>query len=129
VAEALQLAYAQPEEISMLCADSGHRTNRANEMIGVGQQHFPELEPNSQYLRTTSACGEMGAASELAALALAHHEASTTQEKIICASNQDSYWRYAAVISARPDSAVSTKPSAPDVISKTSNTSSTAAQT
>jgi hypothetical protein len=110
----------------MLCADSGHRSNRASEMISVGQQHFPELEPNSDYLRTTSACGEMGAASELAALALAHHEASTTQEKILCASNQDSYWRYAAVIGGKP---ITAAPTVQDTNSKTRKTSNTAAQT
>lgn len=126
VTEALQLAQAQPQEISMLCADSGHRSNRASEMISVGQQHFPELEPNSDYLRTTSACGEMGAASELAALALAHHEASTTQEKILCASNQDSYWRYAAVIGGKP---ITATPTVQDTNSKTRKTSNTAAQT
>lgn len=126
VVEALQLAQTQPDQISLLCTDSGHRANRASEMIGMGQQHFPELEPNSDYLRTTSACGEMGAASELAALALAHHEASTTQEKILCASNQDSYWRYAAVISARPVPPAPDIAAAPDVINKNRNT---AAQT
>ncbi|MFZ6648937.1 hypothetical protein ACO0LO_24645 [Undibacterium sp. TJN25] len=86
-------------DVALLSSDTDHRSNRMIELITAGSALFPDLDPNTQYLKVASGCGEIGAAAGIAALALAHHEVSNGAAAAICISNQDSHERAVAAIS------------------------------
>ena len=51
VQDALTISHIPAEKISLIAADTDHRNSRMGELMGMGFKSFPDLDPNTQYLK------------------------------------------------------------------------------
>ncbi|MBC7404768.1 MAG: hypothetical protein H7252_03670 [Cytophaga sp.] len=103
--QALTLSKIPVEKITLISSDTDHRSSRLIELLSNGFKIFPDLDPDTQYFKLASNCGEMGAVTSLAALVLAHHKVITDSEAVLSISNNDGYERTSVVLSSWADSA------------------------
>jgi hypothetical protein len=91
------------DNVTLLIADSDHRSSRTAELMGLGYAVLPEIDLGSQCLKVAADCGSAGAVSCLTALALAHHAVATAapdeDTAVLCVSNNDAFERAAVVLS------------------------------
>ena len=94
----LARAAAQAEQVAMLVADTGHRTSRVLELMGLASAALPELDEEADVLRVGAGSGTCGAVPFMTALALARHHAVERDAPVLCISNEDAYRRSAALV-------------------------------
>jgi hypothetical protein len=68
------------------------------ELMDQANQDLAHLDAGTDVLATGSACGHAGAVPFVAALALAHQQALERQAPVLCVSNEDPYYRSAALV-------------------------------
>jgi hypothetical protein len=93
------------DTVAMIVADTGHRTSRVLELMGLASAALPQLDDSADVLRVGSASGTCGAVPFMTALALARHHAIERDAPVLCISNEDAYRRCAALI--RPAASLS----------------------
>lgn len=92
-------------DVAMIVADTGHRSNRVLELMGLASAAMPHLDGTDDVVRVSTASGSCGAVPFMTALALARHHALEREAPVLCISNEDPYHRCAAVV--RPAAPVS----------------------
>lgn len=98
-------AAAQASEVAMIVADTGHRTSRVLELLGLASGATPQLDAETDVLRLGTGVGTCGAVPFMTALALGRHHAILLDAPVLCISNEDPYRRCAALI--RPAASLS----------------------
>jgi hypothetical protein len=101
--EALSVSETDAARISLVTADTDHRSSRIAELMGMANATLPQLDLSSQVMSVAACCGSAGATASIAALALAQHDAAANAGHVLCVSNQDPFQRCALVV--RPKSA------------------------
>jgi hypothetical protein len=101
----LARAHSQADQVAMIVADTGHRTSRVLELMGLAAAALPQLDENADVIRVGAAGGTCGAVPFMTALALARHHALERDAPVLCISNEDAYRRCAALI--RPAASLS----------------------
>ena len=94
----LARADAQAGQVAMIVADTGHRTSRVLELMGLATAALPQLDEDADVIRVGAASGTCGAVPFMTALALARHHALERDAPVLCISNEDAYRRCAALI-------------------------------
>lgn len=89
---------ATPDKVAMIVADTGHRTSRVLELMGLATAALPQLDEDADVLRVGAASGTCGAVPFMTALALGRHHAVERDAPVLCISNEDAYRRCAALI-------------------------------
>jgi hypothetical protein len=89
----------------MLIADTGHRSNRAFELMAHVSAGFPQLEETGDVARVGVASGKCDAVQFMTALALGSHYVTERGAPVLCISNEDPYRRAVALM--RPPSPLS----------------------
>lgn len=89
---------AQPSDVAMLIADTGHRTSRVLELMGLASASLPQLDADADVMRLGAGSGTCGAVPFMTALALSHHHAVERDAPVLCISNEDPYRRSAALV-------------------------------
>jgi hypothetical protein len=85
-------------EVAMIVADTGHRSNRVLELMGLSSAAMPQLDGTDDVVRVSIASGSCGAVPFMTALALARHHALEREAPVLCVSNEDPYHRCAALV-------------------------------
>jgi hypothetical protein len=93
------------DAVVKVVADTGHRNGRVMELMALAGASLGALDPEADIMRVGGACGASGAASFVAAIALARHHAIGLQAPVLCISNEDPYRRGAVLV--RPAAALS----------------------
>jgi hypothetical protein len=102
VNHALQAAQVNGAAITLVAADTGHRTSRVTELMHVVTAAAPQLDPGVDVISAGASCGSCGAVGWLTALALGDAEAQDRNAPVLCISNEDPYHRYAALLRPAP---------------------------
>jgi hypothetical protein len=102
VNHALQAAQVNGSAITLVAADTGHRTSRVTELMHVVTAAAPQLDPGVDVISAGASCGSCGAVGWLTALALGDAEAQDRNAPVLCISNEDPYHRYAALLRPAP---------------------------
>lgn len=89
---------AQASAVAMLIADTGHRSSRVLELLGLASGALPQLDTDADVLRLGAGSGTCGAVPFVTALALSHHHAVERAAPVLCVSNEDPYSRSAALV-------------------------------
>ena len=89
---------ATADKVAMIVADTGHRTSRVLELMGLATAALPQLDEDADVLRVGAASGTCGAVPFMTALALGRHHAIERDAPVLCISNEDAYRRCAALI-------------------------------
>ena len=100
VQNALAISKLTTENISLITSDTDDRGGRIIELMGMGAKVFPELDPIEHYLKVATACGAIGPAAGLIALALGHDEVENNAGATVCLSNLDSHDRVVVALSS-----------------------------
>ena len=108
---ALRNAGLRNDQIAVVCADADQRASRTAELLQAVYGDFPELDAETDCLRTASGCGAAGAATSLSTLALAHYVTVTDTVSTLCLLNQDAFERVGVVV--RPYDSIASAPIAP----------------
>jgi len=98
---ALRDAAVPADAVALLVTDGDHRAGRTEEIMKLGYAALPEIDLGSQCLKVGAECGSAGAATVLAALALAHAAAERAGEPALCVSNDDAHERAAIVLTRK----------------------------
>ncbi|MES2017629.1 MAG: hypothetical protein V4484_14155 [Pseudomonadota bacterium] len=101
----LARAAFQADQVAMIVADTGNRTSRVLELMGLAAAAMPQLDESADVIRIGAACGTCGAVPFMTALAVATHHALERDAPVLCISNEDAYRRCAALI--RPAASLS----------------------
>ena len=96
---------AQASEVAMVVGDTGHRTSRVLELMGLATAALPQLDTDADLVSIGASSGTCGAVPFMAALALSHHHAIERHAPVLCISNEDPYRRCVALI--RPAASLS----------------------
>jgi hypothetical protein len=102
---AITRAGAEAAAVSMIIADTGHRSTRTLELMGFGSASVPHLDSSEDVVRIGLASGTCGAVPFVTALALARHYTLEREAPVLFVSNEDPFERAVAVI--RPPGAAS----------------------
>jgi hypothetical protein len=97
-AEACLQGAVAPGAVTLLVADSGHRTSRTMELMDLANRDLAQLDAGTDILATGAACGHAGAVPFVAALALAFRHAVEQQAPVLCTSNEDPHHRSAVLV-------------------------------
>ncbi len=89
---------ATADKVAMIVADTGHRTSRVLELMGLATAALPQLDEDADVLRVGAASGTCGVVPFMTALALGRHHALEREAPVLCISNEDAYRRSAALI-------------------------------
>jgi hypothetical protein len=92
-------------DVTMLIADTGHRSNRAFELMAHVSAGFPQLEETGDVVRVGVASGTCDAVQFMTALALGTHYVMERGAPVLCISNEDPYCRAVALM--RPSNLLS----------------------
>ncbi|AQR68822.1 hypothetical protein BZG29_11100 [Janthinobacterium sp. LM6] len=84
--------------IALVSADTDQRANRMLELMQCTGAILPQLDLGEQVLGVGTACGQCGAVTTLAALAMARQAAADDGAHVLCLSNLDPLQRGALVI-------------------------------
>lgn len=95
---ALASGDASLRDIAMLVADTGHRSNRVLELMGLASDAMPQLDGVADVVRAGAAGGTCDCVPFLTALALGRHHALEHSAPVLCISNEDPYQRCAVLI-------------------------------
>ncbi|MDN2674271.1 hypothetical protein OX459_23030 [Janthinobacterium sp. SUN026] len=87
--------------IALVSADTDQRANRVLELMQCAGAILPQLDLGEQVLGVGTACGQCGAVTTLAALAMARQAAADDGAHVLCLSNLDPLQRGALVIGPR----------------------------
>ena len=85
-------------DVAMLVADTGHRTSRVLELMGLAGKTLPELDKATDVVSLGPGCGTCGAVPFMTALAMASHYALERSAPVLCISNEDPYRRSAVLV-------------------------------
>lgn len=85
-------------QISMIVADTAHRSNRVLELMGLSAPAIPQIDAADDIVRLGLGNGSCGAVPFLTTLALAQHYALERAAPILCVSNEDPLLRTAALV-------------------------------
>ncbi|MGI4720154.1 MAG: hypothetical protein ACRYGO_18260 [Janthinobacterium lividum] len=85
-------------QISMVVADTGHRSNRVLELMGLGALAIPQVDASDDIVRIGLGSGSCGAVPFITVLALAQHYARERNAPVLCVSNEDPFLRAAALV-------------------------------
>lgn len=96
--QALRTGAADPGLVSLLSADTDHRSSRVTELMSMANAMLPQLDLSTQVLSVAASCGDAGAVSALAALVLAQQDAVDNASHVLCVSNLDPYQRSAVLV-------------------------------
>ena len=97
--QALTLSNVAMEQVSLISADTDHRSSRMIELLGACSKIFPDLDSATQCFTLATQCGEMGDVASLVTVALGHNSVLNDSEAAICLSNNDEFQRTAVVVS------------------------------
>ena len=93
------LAHApEPDKVAMILSDTGHRSSRVQELMGVATATLPQLDPAADVVCVGNASGSCGAVPFMTALALARYQALERSAPVLCLSNEDPYLRSATLV-------------------------------
>lgn len=108
-AEALAGARSEAAAVTLVAADTDHRSGRVMEAMGLMSDGLSHLDAGADLLSVGAACGSCGAVTYLTALALAAQEAPERNGPVLCIANLDPWRRSAAVLhpAAAPPAPVS----------------------
>jgi hypothetical protein len=95
---ALKRGAAEWPNVAVIVADTGHRANRALELMGLASAAMPQLDDSADVVHVGVASGTCGAVPFMTALALARHHALERDAPVLCISNEDPYRRCAVLI-------------------------------
>ncbi|MET0320173.1 MAG: hypothetical protein ABW069_05585 [Duganella sp.] len=98
--QALAAAGVAPAAVSVLTSDSDQRAASMTEVMGMASALLPELDPGSQVLNVTAACGDAGVVSTVAALVLAAQQVEAGAGPALCVTNLDPFHRGAVLLTA-----------------------------
>jgi hypothetical protein len=96
---------AEAAAVSMIVADTGHRSTRTLELMGQVSANVPHLDNAEDVVRIGLASGTCAAVPFMTALALARHYTLEREAPVLFVSNEDPFERAVAVI--RPPGAAS----------------------
>lgn len=99
-ARVLQDAGLAPAGVAAVIADTGHRSSRVMELMGVVRDALPHLDAGDDVFSLGGASGTCLDAGVVAALALACEQAGSLGAPVLCIANEDALRR--AVLLARP---------------------------
>jgi hypothetical protein len=88
---ALQRGGIAAPEVTMLIADTGHRSSRVLELMGHVSADLPQLDETNDVVRVGVGSGSCGAVSFMTALALGQHYVIERSGPVLCAGNEDPY--------------------------------------
>lgn len=88
--------------ISAVIADADQRPSRQTELLAALHATLPELDPIGECLSLPICCGDMGAVTTLASLALAASNSVETQQETLLVSVQDPFWRAVCRVQPSP---------------------------
>lgn len=89
-------------EVSMLVADTGQRTNRVFELMGLASNLLPQLDNAADVACVGVATGHCGSVPAVSALALASHLALQRAAPVLCVGNDDAQMRWVSVVRPPP---------------------------
>lgn len=95
---AMRDAGVAADAVGLLVTDGDHRGSRTEEIMALGFDTLPEIDLGSQCVKLGAECGSAGAATVMAALALAHAAADRHDQPTLCVSNDDAHERAAVVL-------------------------------
>jgi 3-oxoacyl-(acyl-carrier-protein) synthase len=98
VERALKHSAAALSDVAMIVADTGHRSSRVLELMGLAAGAMPQLDGEADVVRAGVATGACGAVPFMTALALARHHALERAAPVLCIGNEDPYHCCAALI-------------------------------
>lgn len=101
--QVLARAASAAAEVKLIVADTGNRTSRVMETMGLAGALLPELDGDDELLQVGSASGTCGAVPFVAALAVAAQQAAKLHAPVLCLSNEDPFRRCAALVRPAPD--------------------------
>ncbi len=90
------------DAVAMIVADTGSRTNRVMETMGVAGAVAPQLDNGDEMLQIGAASGTCSAVPYVTVLALAAHQSAELDAPILCLSNEDPLRRSAALLWPAP---------------------------
>ena len=90
------------DAVAMIVADTGNRTNRVMETMGLAGAVAPQLDTGDELLQIGAASGTCSAVPFLTVLALAAHQSAELDAPILCLSNEDPLRRSAALLWPAP---------------------------
>lgn len=88
------------DSVTLVAADTGHRTARLLELVGLVRDGLPHLDSGSDVRALGASCGSCADAAFIAALALAAEQADTLHGPVLCVTNEDPFRR--TVLLVRP---------------------------
>jgi hypothetical protein len=89
---------AELSNVAMIVADTGHRSNRMLELMGLASALMPQLDDPADVVCVGAASGSCGAVPFMTALGLARHHALERDAPVLCISNEDPYHRCIALV-------------------------------
>ncbi|RJG09474.1 hypothetical protein [Massilia cavernae] len=95
---ALKHSQTTPADVAMIVADTGHRSNRALELMGFASAAMPQLDAAADIVSVGVSSGTCGAVPFITALALARHHVLERDAPILCISNEDPVLRGAVLL-------------------------------
>lgn len=93
LAQLIQQHSPEPSAIGRVMADADQRVSRQTEILAALHAVLPDLDPLGDCLHVPLCCGDMGAVTLLASLALATAHSLETQKDTLLVSVQDPFWR------------------------------------
>lgn len=91
-------AATERSDVAMIVADTGHRSNRMHELMGIASPAMPQLDGAADVVSVGIATGTCGAVPLVTALALARHHVLERDAPVLCVSNEDPFVRSAALL-------------------------------
>ncbi|MGZ8315971.1 MAG: hypothetical protein ACXW3B_12455 [Telluria sp.] len=95
---ALKRGAAELSDVAMIVADTGHRSNRMDELMGLALPAMPQLDAAVDVVSVGLATGTCGAVPFVTALALARHHVLERDASVLCISNEDPFVRSAVLL-------------------------------
>jgi hypothetical protein len=97
---ALERSGVNATDVTMLVADTGHRSVRVLELMKHVSAGLPQLDETGDVLRVGVASGTCGVVPFMTALALGRHYVMEREAPVLCVSNEDPYRRVVALMRA-----------------------------
>lgn len=94
----IALGQVAAADLAMIVADTGHRSNRAQELMDTTSAALPHLDLTEDVISAGMASGSCGQVPFVTALALARHYALVRMAPVVCISNEDPYQRIAGIV-------------------------------
>ena len=92
-------------QVALLVADTGNRSNRVMETMGLAGALLPQLDTGDELLQVGAVSGTCGAVPFVSALALAAWHSAELRAPVLCLSNEDPQRRCSALLWPAPAAA------------------------